>query len=355
MWGAALVGHPGWGGVRCSTPGEGPCCTHVPTGDLIPTWEVCRCSNWGGMPCVGWGGIRFWGSRSRRAAGDALGGQQTPGRGIGMGWQQVLWTGGDLGDMQQLPLWAADPWGGSACPPSMGGPGAVPSGHPVGWGQDGQMGTGIRGRPAASQLVGFGPTAGLNSQYWCLYGWGRGRLGHPAVAAHVITGHPSSLSCSHSFIKAVFLGALAVCPAAAPAPPALCVLVFLAAGFFPSLPFPDAAESPPRFAPTNVPRSWGSKPNAVLPSWALLPRACGASVGLQADGTLRGSRRGGIPASAWGIWRPWRGLLFPGEGPGAADTLAGSTAAALSQLLLPCGLLGLQENPFAGVISHQVP
>lgn len=52
------------------------------------------------------------------------------------------------------------------------------------------------------------------------------------MAAPAVTGHPSSPSRSHSFIKTVFLGALAACLAAAPTPPALCVLVFWQRGFF---------------------------------------------------------------------------------------------------------------------------
>lgn len=45
----------------------------------------------------------------------------------------------------------------------------------------------------------------------------------------------------------------------------------LAAGVFPSLPFPDVTESPPKLTPSSLPRSRGSSPNLVLPPWALLP------------------------------------------------------------------------------------
>lgn len=97
------------------------------------------------------------------------------------------------------------------------------------WGGEvtGSPRTGIRGRPAAKW--GLVPLRGQTRNPG---GWGGGRLGHPAVAAPTVTGQPSSPSRSHSFIKAVFLGALAACPAAAPAPPALCVLAFWQWVFF---------------------------------------------------------------------------------------------------------------------------
>lgn len=59
-------------------------------------------------------------------------------------------------------------------------------------------------------------------------------------------------------------------------PPSLLYPAVLAAGVFPSLPFPDVTESPPKLTPTSLPRSRSSKPNvgtAALKVWGL----CGAA------------------------------------------------------------------------------
>jgi len=181
--------------VRCGTPGRGPCCTHIPMGVLIPTRGTCGWST-GGTPCAGWvlqpGPHQAWGDGVLCRQGTLWGGDRT-----GRGGQAS----------------GADP----------------PPGSP--WG-----------------LV---PVRGPSLQPPWVQGCGRGCLGHPAVAA--VAGHPSAPSRSHSFVKAVFLRALAACPAAAPAPPALCVPAFWQrGGFFHPSHSQMAAESPPRFAPRSL-------------------------------------------------------------------------------------------------------
>lgn len=63
-------------------------------------------------------------------------------------------------------------------------------------------------------------------------GLGRRCLGHPTAATPAVMGLPPPPSRSHSSVKAVFLAALAAGPAAAPAPPAFCILSFWQRGFF---------------------------------------------------------------------------------------------------------------------------
>lgn len=136
------------------------------------------------------------------------------------------------------------------------------------------------------------------------------------MAAPAVTGHPSSPSCSHSFVKAVFLHALAACPAAAPAPPALCVLAFWQRGFF--------RHSHSQMRLSHLPNSHPpASPGAGAPSLAqcCLPGHCC----LECVGPLRGCRqmgaceaRGVVASLCWhGAFGDLAGVcFFPGRAQG---------------------------------------
>lgn len=111
----------------------------------------------------------------------------------------------------------------------------------------------------------------------------------------------------------------------------------------------------PNSHPRPPPESQGSKPSTALPSWTLLPRARGASAALQAAAACEAPLVVACPCRHGTLVHLGGGSLFPRASPGAVDTLVGSTVAVPSQLPLPRQLLRLEENPFAGVISHQVP
>ena len=217
MWGAALVGRPEWVGM--GQVGWGGSCTPIPTQELTLAWGV---SLWGAalVGCPGWGEVRH------------------------------PWEGSMLhphphgGPNPHAGHLRVEHWGDALCrvgaaarpPPGMGGRGAVPSGHPVGWGQDGQRGTGVRGRPTARQPVGLGagakPAAPVGAGLWTRVpgsprsGRGRGTPVCPVSFPQLRQGGFSPRA-----------GSLPGRRSRSTSP--LCPGVLAAGGFFPSLPFPD--------------------------------------------------------------------------------------------------------------------
>lgn len=202
------------GGVRCGIPRRGSSCTHVPTGSPIPAW-VCAGAALVGCPVCG-----------------------------------VL---------------CSHP---SGDPTPAFGQGAVPSGNPWDWDRMGRWAD--RSRAAARHPVGSSPAAEPNSQ-------SRGCRAGATVPGTPHGGHPrghGAPAVSVAFPQlhqGGFSGRAGSRPGRRSRSPSLLYPVVLAAGVFPSLPFPDVTESPPKLTPTSLPRSRGSKPNVVLPSWALLP------------------------------------------------------------------------------------
>ena len=121
------------------------------------------------------------------------------------------------------------------------------------------------------------------------------------MATPVVTGHPSSPSRSHSFVKAVFLHALAACPAPAPAPPALCVLAFWQRGFFRH----SHSQMQLSHLPNSHPRA---SPGAGAPSPAqcCFPGHCC----LECAGPLQGCRQMGACEALSVVVSPrWRGAF----------------------------------------------
>lgn len=127
-----------------------------------------------------------------------------------------------------------------------------------------------RSRAAARHPVGSSPAAEPNSQ-------SRGCRAGATVPGTPHGGHPRghgapAVSVAFPQLRqGGFSGRAGSRPGRRSRSPSLLYPVVLAAGVFPSLPFPDVTESPPKLTPTSLPRSRGSKPNVVLPSWALLP------------------------------------------------------------------------------------
>lgn len=193
------------------------------------------------------------------------------------------------------------------------GQGAAPSGNPgigTGWADE----DGDRGTASAKHPVGSLGAAEPNS-----HSRGRGagaRLpGTPHAGRPRGHGAPAVPVSFPQLLQGGFSGSR---PGRRSRSPSLLCPAVLAAGDFPSLPFPDVTESPPKLTPTSLPRSRGSKPNVVLPSRALLPWKCGVSVGLQADGSLGGSRCGGI-SHGHEAFGDWESLPFPGMSPGSGS------------------------------------